>query len=328
LTKPIAFKREDKTIARIGTSPRVPRRKGAKSPQRELRSESLRLLPFSIGALATNTDSDDARLLDVWSAGQEGNFLSTPEKDITAGALHEESPDFPVDYLAFGAGRARRTFAKRKGIAHDAGSVQGAHPRETGPRGATLVSVDEDGTVHCDFIPTASVRWERFTIHLNSSISRHELLERCRSQMEEKRGETSENAWIVEWVLLGNAAALEPFDSAACRQFGQELNEASLLPGTEAVVHNVVLHADAESPLVRPVDDPLHADFSEALAAFHGDISAVLAPTLAELSSAEPEWARHLQSLAAEAESGAVSAHAQRFGWNVLRTAVGEGVSA
>jgi hypothetical protein len=278
--------------------------------------------------LATNTDSDDALLLDVWSAGQEGNFLSTPQNDITAGALTEESLDLPVDYLAFGAGRARRTFAKRKGIAHDPGSVQGAHPRETGPRGATLVSVDADGTVHCDFISTASIRWERFTIRLDSSISRHELLERCRSQMEEKRGDTSENAWIVEWVLLGNAAALEPFDSGACRQFGQELNEASLLPGTEPVVHNVVLHADAESPLVRPVDDPLHADFSEALVGCHGDISSVLTRSLAEVSSAEPEWTKHLQSLAAEAESGAVSAHAQRFGWNVLRTAVGEGASA
>jgi hypothetical protein len=89
-----------------------------------------------------------------------------------------------------------------------------------------------------------------------------------------------------------------------------------------------VLHADAESPLVRPVDDPLLADFSEALAACHGDISSVLTRSLAGLSSAEPEWTRHLQSLAAEAEVAAVNAHAQRFGWNVLRTAVGEGVSA
>jgi DNA repair protein SbcD/Mre11 len=328
LTKPLAFKRDDKTIARIGVLPRVTRRKGAKSPQRELRSESLRPHAYSIGALATNTDSDDAHLLDIWSAGQEGNFLSIPENEISAEVSNEESVDSPVDYLAFGAGRARRTFAKRKGIAHDSGSTQGAHPRETGPRGATLVSVDADGTSLCDFIPTASVRWERFTIRLDASLSRHELLERCRSQMAEKRGDASENAWIVEWVLVGNAGMLEPFDSAACRQFGQELNETSLLPGTEAVVHNVVLHADAETPLVRPVDDPLRSDFCEALAACHGDIAAALSKPLADLSSTDPEWAAHLQSLAAEAEIAAVHAHAQRFGWNVLRTSAGEGVSA
>lgn len=327
LTKPLAYKRDDKTIARIGTSSRHPLRKGSKSAQRELRSESQRPVPFSIGVLATNSDADDARLLDDWSAGQEGNFLSTPENELATGSLNAEGLDLPVDYLAFGAGRARRTFAKRKGIAHDPGSVQGANPRETGPRGATLVSVDADGTVHCDFIPTASVRWERFVIRLDSSMSRHDLLERCRSQMDEKRGDSSENAWIVEWVLLGNAAALEPFDSAACRQFGQELNETSLLPGTEAVVHNVVLHADAESPLVRAVEDPLHADFSEALAAGQGDLAAVLRPPLAELSGADPEWARHLQSLAAEAEAAAAHAHAQRFGWNVLRTVAREGVA-
>jgi len=328
LAKPLAYKREDKTIARIGTWSRLARRKGAKSAQRELRSESLRPIPYSIGVLATNNESDDALLLDGWSAGQEGNFLSTPENEIAAGPASSESLDVPVDYLAFGAGRARRTFAKRKGIAHDPGSLQGVHPRETGPRGATLVSVDADGSVLCDFVSTGSVRWERFAIRLDPSMSRHDLHQRCRSLIEEKRGETSENAWIVEWVMLGNAAALEPFDNAACRQLSQELNEASLLSGAEAVVHNVVLHADAETSLVHPVDDPLHADFSEALVALSGDVPSVLTPSLSEASAAEPDWARRLQSLVAEAESGAVSAHAQRFGWNVLRTAAGEGASA
>jgi exonuclease SbcD len=330
--KPLAFKRDGKTIARVGTFPRLPRRKGARSPERELRSESLRPVPFAIGVLATNADTDDAHLLDTWSAGQEGSYGPAAELETGTGQPSEVRLDSPVDYLAFGGGRARRTFAKRKGIAHDPGCVQGSQSRETGPRGATLVSVDSDGTVHCDFVPTASVRWERFAIPLEASLGRHDLLQRCRAQLEEKCGETSENAWIVEWVLRGSPEALAPFDAATCRQFGQELNEATLLPGTEAVVHNVVLHAEAETSLVRPVDDPLHADFAEALAACQSDLPSFLATSLAELSAADREWAQQwaaqLQSLAAEAEPGAVGAHAQRFGWKVFRTAAGEGASA
>jgi DNA repair protein SbcD/Mre11 len=329
-TKPLAFKRDGKTIARIGNWPRLPRRKGARASQRELRSESQRPIPFAIGALATNEDAEDAHVLDAWSAGQEGSY--GVENEVTTGGPNEAIRDWPVDYLAFGAGRARRTFAKRKGIAHDPGSVQGSRPLETGPRGATLVNVETDGTVHYDFLPTASVRWERFAISLDAGMDRDELRRRCRSLLEEKCGETSENAWIVEWVLRGNAAALEPFDAGTCRQFGQELNEASLLPGTEAVVHNVVLHADAEAALVPPVDDPLHADFSEALTAGRSDLPATLARSLAELSAADPDWSRawaaHLENLVADAEPGAVGAHAQRFGWKVFRAAAGEGASA
>ena len=79
------------------------------------------------------------------------------EEELDFSRPESEQGESPVDYLAFGSGRARRTFAKRKGIAHDPGSVQGNHPREAGPRGATFVNIEADGTVSCDFVPTASV---------------------------------------------------------------------------------------------------------------------------------------------------------------------------
>ena len=328
----VAFKREGKLVARIATSPRLPHRKGARAAQRELRSESQRPVPFAVGVLATSGDAEDARLLEAWSAGQEGSQGASAENVAASGRPSDEVLDSPVDYLAFGAGRARRTFAKRKGIAHDPGPVQGCHPRETGPRGATFVGVESDGTVRCDFVPTASVRWERFSIPVDAGTSRNDLLRRCRAFLEEKRGETSENAWIVEWVLRGSAAALEPFDAASCRQFGQDLNEASLLSGAEAVVHSLVIHAEPEAAGVRPGDDPLHADFSEALAACHRGLPSVFAPSLAELAAPDQkwaqEWAARLQTLASEAEPGAIAAHAQRFGRKLFRTAPGEGPSA
>jgi DNA repair protein SbcD/Mre11 len=333
---PVAFKREGKTIARLGTTARLSGRKRL-SPQRALRSENARPLPFAIGVVATHSDLEDAHLLEAWSAGQERGDHALPEEELDFSNPDSQMGESPVDYLAFGSGRARRTFAKRKGIAHDPGSVQGNHPREAGPRGATFVNVEADGTVSCDFVPTASVRWERFSIPLDGATNHFDLLHRCRLLLQEKRGETSENAWIVEWVLRGSAATLDPFDAAACRRFAHELNEAGLLPGAEAIVHNVVLHADWETPLSHPAENPLYADFIEALAACHRDFPTAFSPVVAELAGANREWAgawaARLEALAAHSDEAAIGAHAQRLGRKlfhkpVVERAAGEGASA
>jgi hypothetical protein len=296
--------------------------------QRELRSESQRPVPFTIGVLATNEDAEDARALETWSAGQEASHGSFTENEPVAGRRSDEILDAPVDYLAFGGGRARRTFAKRKGIAHDPGAVQGGGPRETGPRGGTLVTVESDGTVQCDFIPAASVRWERFSISVDAATSRPELMRRCRGLLEETRGETNENAWIFEWILRGSLEALEPFDEASCRQFAQELNETTIVPSAEAAVHNIVLQADPDVVGVCPSADPLQADFAEALADRCRGLHSVFALSLSELAAVDQEWATRLQTLVSDLEPDAISARAHRLLRKLFRAAAAEGASA
>ena len=180
----------------------------------------------------------------------------------------------------------------------------------------------------CDFVPTASVRWERFSIPLDGAANHFDLLHRCRLLLQEKRGETSENAWVVEWVLRGSAATLDPFDAAACRRFAHELNEAGLLPGAEAIVHNVVLHADWETPLSHPAENPLYADFTEALAACHRDFPTAFSPVVAELAGANRDWAgawaARLEALASHSDEAAIGAHAQRLGRRLFHKSVGE----
>jgi DNA repair exonuclease SbcCD nuclease subunit len=325
---PLVFKRDGKSIARIATSPRLPQRKGPRAMQRELRSESQRPVPFTIGVLATNGDDADARALETWSAGQETSHALIAESEPVAGWPRDEILDSPVDYLAFGGGRARRTFAKRKGIAHDTGALQGGGPRETGPRGGTLVTVESDGTVQCDFIPAASARWERFSIPVDVSTSRRELLQRCRGFWEETRGESSENAWIFEWVLRGSVAALDPFDEASCRQLGQELNETAIVPSVEAAVHTFVLQTDPDALEVCHGEDPLQADFAEALADRRRGLPAVFALSLSELATVDQEWATRLETLVSELEPDAISAQAHRILRKLFRTAGAEGASA
>jgi DNA repair protein SbcD/Mre11 len=325
---PLVFKRDGKSIARIGTSPRLAPRKGPRALQRELRSESQRPVPFTIGVLATNEDAEDARALETWSAGQETSYSPHAENEPVGGGPRDEVLDAPVDYLAFGGGRARRTFAKRKGIAHDPGAVQGGGPRETGPRGGTLVTVESDGTVQCDFIPAASARWERFSIPVDAATSRPELLRRCRGLLEEAHGETSENAWICEWVLRGSVEALGQFDEPSCRQFGQELNETAIVPSAEAAVHNIVLQADPDAVGVCPGDDPLQADFVEALADRRRSLDSVFARSFSEMATVDQEWANRLQTLVSGLEPDAISAQAHRLLRKLFRTAAADGASA
>ena len=89
--------RDGKSIARIGTSPRLPHRKGKRASERELRSESQRPVPFAIGVLATSADADDARILEAWSAGQEAGYDAAPANEAATGRRNDELHDSPVD---------------------------------------------------------------------------------------------------------------------------------------------------------------------------------------------------------------------------------------
>jgi hypothetical protein len=100
------------------------------------------------------------------------------------------------------------------------------------------------------------------------------------------------------------------------------------LPGTESVVHNVVLQADSEVAFARPAEDPMYADLCEALATCHRELSAGFSPLLTEIAAANPESAARLETLASEADSGAILAHAHRFCRALIPSAAGEGSSA
>jgi len=157
----VAVKRDDKVVARVGTELVMPARKKARTLRDELRSASQRAVPFKIGVLASGGELDDATLQDWYPEGQPNVAAFGTNHDARSAnsdAAGEGGRVVAVDYVALGGGSARRTLARRRGIAHDPGPLQGRGPQQSGPRGCTLVTVEADGTLRCDFLPAASVR--------------------------------------------------------------------------------------------------------------------------------------------------------------------------
>ena len=67
---------------------------------------------------------------------------------------------------------------------------------------------------------------------------------------------------------------------------------------------------------------------TEALAGCQSDLSSAFAPVVAELASANQDWAgawaARLESLALHSDESAISAHAQRLGRKLFHKSVGE----
>ena len=231
------------------------RRKKARTLRDDLRSASQRAIPFKIAAITAAGEIDDTTLLGDWCPDSQPDGTATAG-DQDAGRLAPTQGTsqaasgrrLPVDYVALGGGTDRRTFARRRGIAHDPGPMQGRGPDQSGPRGCTLVTVEQDGTVRCDFLPTASVRWEQFRVGVPVPFDRAELLARCRARLDEVRPEPCENARILQWILHGGRPAIDALDDESFRrQLRQDLANATAVPSSDDSMHQLVVEADEDS---------------------------------------------------------------------------------
>jgi exonuclease SbcD len=323
----VAVKRDEKVVARVGTELLMPVRKKARTLRDELRSESQRPVPVKIAVLAAAGDEDDALLAD-WCPDETapsdvmGGDARPVREKASSSARADGRRRLPVDYVALGSGAARRTLARRRGIAHNPGPLQGRGPDQNGPRGCTLVTVEEDGTLRCDFLPAASVRWERFVVEVPASSNRDDLLARCKIQLDGVRSEACENAWIFQWILRGNRPAIDILeDEAFRRQFRQDLINATAMPSADDVVHHLVVEANDAAPSALAVGDPLEGDFFEALASSRDTSSDVFRTRVSELRELDPNWVGQLEGLLGELSTQSIAANAERIGKQLFRGA-------
>lgn len=63
------------------------------------------------------------------------------------------------------------------------GNLQGRHIRETGPKGAFLVTVNEGAVTDLDFIPVDVVRWELITVNVHPEDAFFDLINRIREEI-------------------------------------------------------------------------------------------------------------------------------------------------
>ncbi len=113
-----------------------------------------------------------------------------------------------VHYMALGGQHHRQTVDQSPGIAHYCGSPQGRSPQETGPRGCTLVNVDDAGNVKTRFIATDQIRWLSETVEITAGTD-HDALERQLIDRTEKlRTKHPDRDLLVSWNIIGHGTLL------------------------------------------------------------------------------------------------------------------------
>jgi DNA repair protein SbcD/Mre11 len=330
----VAVRRDDKVIARVGAELVMPARKKPRTLRDELRSASQRAVPFKIAAIFSAGDAEDAATLRDWCPDGQPE---SPAIESGPGASRQPSePLAPadagrrvaVDYVALGGGAERRTIARRRGVAHDPGPLQGRGPEHAGPHGCTLVSVEQDGTLRNDFLPAASVRWERYVVEVPAPFDRNELLARCRRELEGLRPETCEHAWIFHWILRGDRPAIDLLeDESVCRQLRQDLANATTVPNADNAVHHLVIEPDAGVSDPSESADPVHADFLEALAGCRNASTERLRACVNELRAIDANWADELESFLADLSLPAIHENANEWGRQLFSAGSGQGAA-
>jgi len=112
-----------------------------------------------------------------------------------------------VHYMALGGLHHRQTVDQSPGIAHYSGSPQGRTPQEAGPRGCTLVNVDDAGNVKTRFVATDQIRWLSETVEITAGTD-HEALERQLIETEKLRAKHSNCDLLVSWQVIGHGTLL------------------------------------------------------------------------------------------------------------------------
>ncbi len=157
------------------------------------------------------------------NGGLYGSGLCYPAED-----LHR----LGVDYWAFSGHHAEWSYQPYEGgVACDSGGTQGFSPAETGPHGALLVNVDEDGDLETTFLSTAPVRWETLPVRLSPSVDYDDLLRDMRAELQEVARQATDRLWLVSWDVRGTGPLADNFlDPAWRNKLNAELHRQPGVP--------------------------------------------------------------------------------------------------
>ena len=110
------------------------------------------------------------------------------------------------DYWALGHIHQRRVHLEKPWIVMP-GNPQGRDINEGGPKGVTLATIDEDGTITCAPHPVAVAVFERLSIDLTGIDEWHGMLDRVETLLAEARSAAA-GAHLVARLLLTGATPL------------------------------------------------------------------------------------------------------------------------
>lgn len=109
-----------------------------------------------------------------------------------------------VHYWALGGEHQRRTLFATPHTAHYCGTPQGRSPNETGPHGCTLVSIESDGKIRTQLLPTDALRFYRESMAVTDAMTRGDLHRQMRERSQVIATEAGERTCLIKWTIEGN----------------------------------------------------------------------------------------------------------------------------
>lgn len=109
-----------------------------------------------------------------------------------------------MQYWALGGEHSRRTLATAGATIHYPGTPQGRRPQESGPRGCSLVSVDEAQRVRVTFIATDAVRYQTERVALIDGATPPQLQQTIDERAAELLADPFGPDLLVQWFLTGS----------------------------------------------------------------------------------------------------------------------------
>ncbi|HRI64157.1 MAG TPA: DNA repair exonuclease [Polyangium sp.] len=226
-------------------------------------------------------------LLHTAAGGREGHADYAP---CTPAALANKG----YDYWALGHVHKREVLLDRPWIVFP-GNLQGRHARETGPKGATLVTV-EDGRIEVEHKTLDVARWAVCQVDASSASTPADVVDLCRQALLREMDAAGERALCARIVVSGASRA----HAALTRdpdKFRIELCSAATDIGDVWIEKaNIRTRTMADLDKLAERDDPLGALLLRLRAIEKDDTQLVkLAGTFDDIAhKLPPEYAQHV----------------------------------
>ncbi len=227
-------------------------------------------------------------VLHTGATGREGHELYAPCKiqDLTSKAY---------DYWALGHIHKREILLDSPWILFP-GNIQGRHIRETGPKGCTLATVEDDGSTVIEEVSLDVVRWAGLDVDATGADSGDEVMVEVRSATERELANADGRLLAVRVTITGACGAHEALNAEHDRWINQIRAEATDIGGSDVWIEKVVLKTNLPVDLEKlassdsPVGDLLR--FIQQIETDPKELSE-LAEVLSALKSRLPVELRH-----------------------------------
>ena len=187
------------------------------------------------------------------------------------------------DYWALGHIHQRKDFSLNGVHIEFPGNLQGRSIRETGPKGCSLVTVDDDYTVTSRFQPLDVVRWQELSVAAEDSGLEGAVRDALEKAVAQSDGRLlAVRIQVIGWVA-GGQALRDRLDAVAVEVGDVWLEKIVVTTPTRR----------GESPMVSALPSPVTAEIQKLIASIHAD-DGVLSEWMAEFAELRGRFAGEL----------------------------------